>query len=125
MGPEETTLAVYEAAHEGDLEKLESCYSEDLAAAMEGPIGEMTGGTLGFADHLSRGGIIEDVEILGLQQGGDTANVRVQTTYDREELAQRNEGELFPEDNPVEQGLSLVREDGSWKVSVTYLSKGE
>lgn len=118
-------LSVYEAANEGDLERLESYYSEDLATAMEGPAGEMTGGTPGFADHLMRDGIIEDVEILGVQQSGDTADVSIRGTYGREEFAQRNEGELFPEDNPVKQGLPLVREDDSWKVSIAYLSEGE
>lgn len=125
LGPGETTLAVYEAANEGDLEKLESYYSEDLAAAMEGSISEMTGGTPSFADHLARGGIIEDVEILSVQQSGDTADVDIRVTYDQEALDRRNEGELFAEDNPVRQGLPLVGEDGSWKVSVSYLSEGE
>ncbi len=124
-GPEETTLAVYDAANEGDLDKLESYYSEDLTAGMEGSIGQMTGGTPGFADHLSRGGIIEDIEILSAQQTGDTADVDIRVTYDREALDQRNEGELFAEDNPVNQGLPLIREDGTWKVSVDYLSEGE
>ena len=123
--PSEITLAVYDAANEGDLEELESYYSEDLTAAMEEPIGQMTGGTPGFADHLARGGIVEDVEVLSAQESGDTADVDVQVTYDRQALAQRNEGELFAEDNPVRQGLPLVDEDGSWKVSVSYLSEGE
>lgn len=124
-GPEETTLAVYEAANEGDLEKLESYYSEDLAAAMEGSMGQMTGGTPAFADHLARGGIIEDVEILGVQQSGDAADVTIRVTYDEQALDQRNEGELFAEDNPVNQGLPLIREGSGWKVSVSYLSEGE
>ena len=125
LGPGETALAVYEAANEGDLEKLESHYSEDLAEGMEGPIGELTGGTPGFADHLARGGIIEEVEVLDVQESGDTADVDVWVTYNTAGLEERNEGELFAEDNPVKQGLPLVNEDGSWKVSVDYLSEGE
>jgi hypothetical protein len=125
LGPGETTPAVYEAANEGDLEKLESYYSADLAEGMEGTIGEMTGGTPGFADHLARGGIIEDVEVLDVQESGDTADVDVWVTYNKAALEERNEGELFAEENPVKQGLPLVNEDGSWKVSVDYLSEGE
>ena len=124
-GPSETTLAVYDAANEGDLDKLESYYSEDLTAGMEGSIGQMTGGTPGFADHLSRGGIIEDIEVLDAQQSGDTADATVRVTYNKEALKQRNEGELFAEDNPVNQGLPLVQEGGAWKISVDYLSEGE
>jgi hypothetical protein len=127
-GPEETTLAVYEAANDGDLEELESYYSEYLAAAMDDSLGQLTGGTEGFADHLARGGIIEDVRVLSVQQSGDLAHVSVAVRYDDAELAERNEGELFPEDNPVDQGLPLVREGGeaggAWKVSVDYLSEG-
>ena len=125
LGPGETVLAVYEAANEGDLEKLESYYSEGLAEGMEGPIGELTGGTPGFADHLARGGIIEDVEVLDVQESGDTADVDVWVTYNKAELEERNEGDLFAEDNPVKQGLPLVNDNGSWKVSVDYLSEGE
>ncbi|MGF1471730.1 MAG: hypothetical protein ACFB50_08325 [Rubrobacteraceae bacterium] len=118
-------MAVYDAANEGDLERLESYYSEDLAEAMEGLIGEMTGGTPGFADHLSRGGIVEDVEVLSVGRSGDTADVDVRVTYDQEALDQRNEGELFAEENPIRQGLPLVNDGGSWKVSDDYLSEGE
>ena len=124
-GPSETALAVYDAADEGDLEKLESYYSEDLAAGMEGPVGQMTGGTAGFADHLARGGIVEDVEVISEQQSGDTAHVRLLVRYDEAALAERNAGELFGEPNPAEQGLPLVREGGRWKVAASYLSEGE
>ena len=94
-GPSETALAVYEAADEGDLERLESYYSEDLAAAMEGPVGQMTGGTPGLADHLARGGILEDVEVLDEQESGDTAQVRLMVTYEEAAQAERDAGELF------------------------------
>jgi hypothetical protein len=124
-GPSETALAVYEAADEGDLEELESYYSEDMAAAMEGPVGQATGGTAGFADHLARGGIIEDVRVISEQQSGDTAHVRLEVRYDEAALAARNEGELFGEPNPAEQGLPLVREVGRWKVAASYLAEGE
>ncbi len=128
-GPEETTLAVYEAADDGDLDELESYYSEDLTAAMDSSLGQLTGGTEGFADHLARGGIIEDVRVDSVQENGDFAHVSVIVRYDEAELAERNEGGLFPEDNPVRQGLPLVRErgeaGGAWKVSVDYLGKGE
>ncbi len=128
-GPSETALAVYEAANEGDLEELESYYSEDLRTAMEGPVGQMTGGTAGFADHLARGGIVEDVEVISEQQSGDTAHVRLKVSYDEAALAARNEGELFGEPNPAEHGLPLVREGGvaggRWKVAASYLSEGE
>lgn len=124
-GPSETALAVYEAADEGDLERLESYYSEDLAAAMEGPVGQMTGGTPGLADHLARGGILEDVEVLDEQESGDTAHVTLKVTYDEAELAERNAGEAFGEPNPAEQELPLIREGGeaggSWKVAASYL----
>jgi ketosteroid isomerase-like protein len=122
--PSETTLALYDAANKGDLEELESYYSEDLAAAMDGPVGQMTGGTAGFADHLARGGIIEDVRVASVQESGDTAHVRLEVRYAAAALAQRNAGEAFGEPNPAAQGLPLVREDGAWKVAASYLSEG-
>ncbi|HEV2743951.1 MAG TPA: DUF4878 domain-containing protein [Rubrobacter sp.] len=128
-GPSETALAVYEAADEGALERLESYYSEDLRAAMEGPVGQMTGGTPGLADHLARGGILEDVEVLDEQESGDTAQVRLMVTYEEAAQAERDAGELFGEPNPAEQDLPLVREGGeaggSWKVAASYLTGTE
>lgn len=120
----ETALAVYEAADEGDLEKLESYYSDDLTAVMEGPVGQRTWGTPGFADHLARGGILEDVEVLGEQESGDTAYVRLKVTHEAA-LAERNAGELFGVPNPAEQGLPLVRGAGSWRGAASYLTEGE
>lgn len=90
--------------------------------AMEAPIGQMTGGTAGFAEHLARGGIVEDLEE---QESGDTAHVRLKVSYDAAALAERNAGEAFGEPNPAEQCLPLVREDGSWKVVASYLTEGE
>jgi hypothetical protein len=88
---------------------------------MEGPLGQATGGTPGLADHLARGGIIEDVSIENVQTSGDVSRVTVVVTYDEAALARRNAGATFPEDNPVRQVLPLVREDGSWKISADYL----
>lgn len=92
---------------------------------MEGPVGQMTGGTAGFADHLARGGILEDVEVLDEQESGDTAHVRLKVSYEEAGQAERDAGELFGEPNPAEQGLPLVREGGSWKVAASYLTEGE
>lgn len=88
---------------------------------MEGPIGQMTGGTPGLADHLARGGIVEDVRVESEQASGDVARVELVVTYEREGLRRRNAGATFPEDDPVRQTLPLVREDGLWKISADYL----
>lgn len=92
---------------------------------MEGPVGQMTGGTAGFAEHLARGGILEDVEVISEQASGDTAHARVEVRYDEAGQTERDAGEGLGEPNPAEQGLPLVREDGSWKVAASYLTEGE
>lgn len=119
--PTETTLAVYDAADEGDLDLLESYYSEDLADGMEGPIGDAIGGTPGMADHLARGGSIEDIRIEDVDTSGDLAQVTVFIRYDEAAIEERNAGDAFGEDNPVTQTLPLVNEEGAWKVSADYL----
>lgn len=119
--PPETTLAVYEAAGEGDLELLEGFYSEDLSEGMEGPIGEAIGGSPGMADHLARGGAIEEIRVEDVETSGDLAQVTVFIRYDEDALEERNAGDTFGEDNPVTQTLPLINEEGSWKVSADYL----
>jgi hypothetical protein len=41
LGPSETTLTVYRAANDGDVERLGSFYSEYLAAVVRGPIEDL------------------------------------------------------------------------------------
>lgn len=119
--PSETTLAVYEAAEEGDLDLLESYYSEDMAEGMEGTIGDVIGGTPGMADHLARGGAIEEIRVEDVEASGDVARVTVFIRYDEAAIEERNAGDAFGEDNPVTQTLPLIKEEGSWKVSADYL----
>ena len=119
--PTEAALAVYEAANEGDLDLLEVYYSEDLAQGMEGPIGDAIGGTPGMADHLARGGAIEEIRVEDVDASGDLARVTIFLRYNEAAMEQRNAGDAFGEDNPVTQTLPLVQEDGTWKVSADYL----
>lgn len=119
--PSETTLAVYDAADDGDLDELETFFSEELAEGMEGPIGSAIGGTPGMADHLARGGAIEEIRVEDEDISGDLARITVFIRYDQGEVDDRNAGDAFGEDNPVEQTLPLIREDGVWKVSADYL----
>jgi hypothetical protein len=121
--PSATVKAIYEAANEVDYERFESYYSEDMAEAMEGGMGRAVGGTQGLADWLTRGGIVQKVEITDEEIRGEGAEVSYRVYYGEAEQQGRNEGDLFGEENPEARDLTLAQEGGSWKMSVANFTQ--
>jgi hypothetical protein len=103
QSPSDVVREAYLAANEGKYSQAEKHLSSDVVNAMKGHLGAMTGGMKGAWDRLTKGGTIEQMEILKEEIRGEGARVHFRLRY--------KDGATKEDDEP------LIRENGRWKIS--------
>lgn len=103
--PGEVVKAFYAAANEGRYSDAKGLLSEDARKAIDGELGQLSGGFKKFCDENTKDGTISQVEILSQEIRGEGATVVDKITYKNGSVKDGDKN-------------SLILEKGSWKLTI-------
>jgi hypothetical protein len=103
--PSAVVKAFYMAANDGKYSEAEDMLTKEAKDAVNGPLGQMSGGFKGICDKNTKKGTISSVDVVSEDIRGEGASVTVTIHF--------KDGSEKKDDKN-----GLIRRDGKWQVTI-------